>query len=94
MKPNDNFDKIYVESIKEFLKSVKEKWLLKNSAQSAAEKNQVYLIDEMWILTDTNFFKIADDEYVNLQKFYELRRQCDIVDIIDRIKEAYNHFNL
>ena len=93
LKPNEEFDRIYADTLKEFLKGIKEK-LMKLNGVSPAEKNLVYLIDEMWLLTDTNFFKLENDEYVNLQRFYELRRQSEIGDIIDRIKEAYNHFNL
>lgn len=93
VKFSDDFDKIYVQTIKEFLKSMK-KNISDLDCSTPAGKNMAYLVDEMWILTDTNFFKLGDDEYVNLQRFYELRRQSDIYDILERINEAYNHFKL
>lgn len=91
LKPNEDFDRIYGECLKELLKEMKGKI---TTSGLNIEKNLVYLIDEIWLLTDTNFFKLGDDEYVNLQRFYELRRQSDISDIIERINLAYNHFNL
>ena len=92
--PNENFEKIYVETIKELLKSLKEK-LNMIDGSSAHEKNLVYLIDELWLLTDpANFFRVDEHEYVDLKRFYELRRQSEIGGILDRIKQAYNHFNL
>lgn len=93
IKINEEFEKIYVETLREFLKEMKTS-VLKIEGSLPAGKNLAYLIDEMWILTDTNFFKLGDNEYVNLQRFYELRRQSDISDILERITEAYNHFNL
>ena len=93
-KPNENFEKNYNETIKELLKSLKDKLNLLDGS-SSFEKNLVYLIDELWLLTDpANFFRLDEHEYVDLKRFYELRRQSDIADILDRIKEAYNHFNI
>jgi len=94
IKPNENFEKLYNDTLKELLKCLKEN--LKNlEGSSSYEKNLVYLIDELWLLTDpTNFFKLDENEYVDLGRFYELRRQSEIGDIIERIKEAYSHFNI
>lgn len=93
-KPNENFERLYQETIKELLKALKEEYK-KLDGSSSYEKNLIYLIDDLWLLTDPeNFFKMEENEYVDLKGFYELRRQSEISDIIERIKEAYSYFNL
>lgn len=76
------------------LKNFKEKLFSMEEQNFEINKNFIFMIDELWILGNPKFFQIAEYKYYDLEQFYAERRECDLKEVVERIKEAYSFFKV
>ena len=94
LENSEIFQKEFSSLIDLILKSLKEKLFSIEEQNFDANKNFIYMIDELWILGNPKFFQITEYKYYDLEQFYAERRECNIKEVVVRIKEAYSFFKV